>query len=230
LVRPIKRFLTTIVIAAWVCLPSAGHGQPLFSRLNLDKLQLVSLGAGYGRILPSQVEPTSVFSLQADYGEIARSWRVVFGVSYWDSRYRDLVVQTFVDSLNHNLSNPSGPQIQSSRVNLYDVTFSTEARYTPTYSGELKPYLGFGLAAHVIDAEGKLINGTFVERSLDNIAAGAFLTAGVALRIVNHFGVEGGVRADLLSGFRSTQLRAGASYYFGHLRIPQPSTDTTSRQ
>jgi hypothetical protein len=213
-----------------MCSAAGAGAQPLFSRLNLDKLQLVSLGAGYGRILPSQVEPTSVFSLQADYGEIARSWRVVFGVSYWDSRYRDLVVQTFVDSLNRNLSNPSGGQIQASRINLYDVTFSTEARYTPTYSGELKPYLGFGLAAHVIDAEGKLINGTFVERSLDNIAAGAFFTGGVALRVVSHFGVEGGLRADLLSGFRSTQFRAGASYYFGHLRVREPSTDTTSRQ
>ena len=117
-----------------------------------------------------------------------------------------------------------------SPVSVYDVTFSTEARYTPTYSGELKPYLGLGLAAHVINAEGKLVNGTFVERSLDNIAAGAFITAGVSLKIFSHFGVEGGARADLLSGFRSTQIRAGASYYFGHIRVRQTATDSTKRQ
>src|SRR5689334_17712268 len=88
LVRRIERLLTSGVFAAalfWAT--AAGAQEPLFARLNLDKLQLVSLGVGYGRILPSQIEPTDVFSLQADYGEIARSWRVVFGVSYWDSRY-----------------------------------------------------------------------------------------------------------------------------------------------
>lgn len=230
MVRRLERFLTVVTFAAVVATPTALQGQPLFDRLNLDKLQLVSLGAGYGKILPSQVEPTSIYSLQADYGEIARSWRVVFGVSYWESRYRDNVVQTFVDTLNQSSSNPAGPQIQASRINLYDVTFGTEARYTPTYSGELKPYLGVGFAAHVINAEGKLVNGTFVERSLDNIAAGVFVTAGVALRVVSHFGIEGGVRADLLSGFRSTHARAGASYYFGHIRGRQPSADAGGRQ
>ena len=231
MVRRIERLLTCGVFAAALfCATAAGAQEPLFARLNLDKLQLVSLGVGYGRILPSQIEPTDVFSLQADYGEIARSWRVVFGVSYWDSRYRDVVVQTFVDTLNQNLLNPFGPRVQPSRISLYDVTFSTEARYTPTYSGELKPYLGLGLAAHVINAEGKLVNGTFVERSLDNIAAGMFITAGVSLKIFSHFGVEGGARADLLSGFRSTQIRAGASYYFGHIRVRQTVTDSTKRQ
>jgi hypothetical protein len=199
-----------------------GAQEPLFDRLNLDKLQLVSLGAGYGRIFPSQAEPAAAFSLAADYGEIASSWRVVFGASYCQSRYRDEVVQTFVDTLNGNAAGPSvQPHIQASRISLYDVTFSTEARYTPTYSGELKPYLGFGLAAHVINAEGKLVNGTFVERALDNIAAGVFITGGVSVKLVNHFGIEGGLRADLLSGFRSTQARAGAAYYFGHIRDRQ---------
>src|SRR5262249_8405334 len=117
------------------------------------------------------------------------------------------------------LVDPTGDAIISrSRISLYDVTFSTEARYVPTYSGEIKPYLGVGLSAHVLNAEGRLIDGTFVERSLDNIAAGLCISGGMSLRIVSHFGVEGGARADLLSGFRATQARAGAIYYFGHIR------------
>jgi hypothetical protein len=203
---------------------------PLFDRLILDRLQLVSLGASAGRILPSQIEPTTLYAVSADYGEIAPSWHVVFGVSYWQSRYRDAIVQTFVDTLDRNLTNPGGQaRVNFSRVSLYDVTFSAEARYTPTYSGELKPFLGIGLSAHVIDAEGKLINGTFVERSLDNIAAGLFVTGGVALRLVPHFGIEGSARGDLLSGFRSTQVRAGGAYYFGHVR-PQRVGDHPGNQ
>lgn len=202
---------------------AAAAQEPLFNQLNLDKLQLVSLGASAGRILPSQAEPTMLYGLAADYGEIAPSWHIVFGVSYWQSRFRDAVVQQFVDSLNRNLSGTGTARIVPSRISLYDVTFSGEVRYTPTYSGELKPYIGMGFAAHVVNADGPLINGTFVERSLDNIAPGLFINAGVSLKIVKHFGVEGGVRADLLSGFRSAQVRAGGTYYFGHVRGTQAS-------
>ncbi|HEY6211290.1 MAG TPA: hypothetical protein VIW45_03350, partial [Vicinamibacterales bacterium] len=57
----------------------------------LDRLQLVSLGAGAGAIAPSQVEPTRIFVLGSDYGEISPAWRVVFRTSYWESKFRSEV-------------------------------------------------------------------------------------------------------------------------------------------
>jgi hypothetical protein len=190
----------------------AGNG------FNLDKLEITSLGASIGRILPSQVEPTNLYAVQADYGDIVPGWHVVFGVSYWESRFRDAVVQAFVDSLTKSLVDPTGTaKIALSRVTLYDVTFGTEMRYTPVYSGEIKPFIGAGLAAHVINAEGKLIKGTFVERSLDDIAAGLFVTGGLSFKLLKHIGVEGTLRGDLLSGFRSSQARVGGTYYFGRM-------------
>jgi len=198
---------------------SALHAQSFFDRLNFDKLQIASLGGGVGRIQPSQLEPANVVVVQAEYGEIAPQWRVVVSGSYWSSRFRTSVVQSFVDSLHAQLVDPSGQAtIPVSPVTLYDITFSGEARFTPKYSGDIKPFLGVGIAAHVINADGPLIDGTFVERALDDIATGLFVTAGASLKIVSHLGIEGMARADLLSGFRSTQIRAGASYYFGHVR------------
>jgi hypothetical protein len=203
------------------CVAAAGTAraqEPLFNQLNLDKLQLTTLGASVGRIVISQAQSATIYGVSSDYGEIAPSWHVMFGVSYWESRFRDNVVQQFVDSLNRRLIGSGAARLEASRISLYDVAFSAEMRYAPTYSGEIKPYLGFGLAAHVVNADGDLINGTFVERSLDNIAPGLFATGGFTLRIVRHFGIEAGARADLLSGFRSAQVRAGGTYYFGHLR------------
>jgi hypothetical protein len=188
------------------------------SGFNLDKLEIVSLGASVGKILPSQVEPTNLYSVQADYGEIKPGWHLVFATSYWESRFRDAVVQDFVDSLTKSLVDPTGrAKIAASRVTLYDVTIGTELRYSPVYSGEIKPFIGAGMAAHVINAEGKLIKGTFVERSLDDIAAGLFMTAGISFKLLKHVGVEGTVRGDLLSGFRSSQARVGGTYYFGRM-------------
>ena len=94
--------------------------------------------------------------------------------------------------------------------------------YIPKQSNDLKPFLGVGLSAHAINAEGKLINGTFVERSLDNIGIGMFVNTGVSVKLLKHLGVEVSARGDLLSSFRSSQLRAGATYYFGHVR-PMPA-------
>ncbi len=200
-----------------VGLPAVAHAQSIWSRLNPDLLQLSSLGAYFGKIAPSQVVPTSVYAVSADYGEVSRNWRVVFGVSYWESRYRDGIIQTFVDSLQKRLTDTTA-RVVPSRVTVYDVTFGAEVRYTPTYSGELKPFAGIGMAAHVINAEGPLIKGTFVERSLDDIAAGFYATTGVSFRLVTHLGVEASARGDLISGFRSVQARAGGIYYFGRLR------------
>jgi hypothetical protein len=199
----------------------AAAQEKVLNWLNLDRLQIVSLGAAIGRVQPSQLEPATIYALQADYGEIAPAWRVTFGASYWESRFRDKVIQAFVDSLQKSLSDPT-TRVVASPVSLYDVTFSADTRYTVQYSGEIKPFAGVGIAAHVINAEGKLIKGTFVERALDDIAAGIYVTTGFTLRLVRHFGVEGSVRGDLLSGFRSTQVRAGATYYFGRIHGSRP--------
>jgi hypothetical protein len=198
------------------------QGYSIIDKLGLDRLEIQSLGVAYGRILPSQVKPTNLAAIQADYGNFSPTWRLVVGASYWSSELEDDVVRAFADSLHKSLSDPNA-HVVASPVRLYDVTFNGEFRYTPKYSGELKPFVGVGLAAHVINAEGPLIKGTFVERSLDDIAAGLFGTAGISFRVVGHFGLEGTARADLLSGFRSTQVRAGATYYFGHIRSLVPS-------
>lgn len=201
--------------------PRPCGAQAIFDWFNLDRLQIVSLGAAVGRVQPSQLEAANLYALEADYGEIARGWRVVFGASYWESRFRDKVVQAFVDSLQKSVSDPAA-HVVASPVRLYDVTFGADARYLPSYSGDIKPFFGVGIAAHVINAEGKLIKGTFVERALDDIAAGLYLTTGFSLRIVRHLGVQAAVRGDMLSGFRSTQVRVGGTYYFGRMHGTRP--------
>jgi hypothetical protein len=187
------------------------------SLINLDRLQIISLTAAVGRVLPSQVEPATVFSTQADYGPIGQKWRLSFSVSYWESRYREDVVRTFVDSLDKSLTDTSA-RVQPSRIDVFDVTFGGDARYTFLSSSFFKPFAGVGVAAHVINAEGKLIKGTFVERSLDDIAFGVYGTAGIAIRLSRSVGVEASARGDLVGGLRSVQARVGGTYYFGRIR------------
>jgi hypothetical protein len=211
--------LTVALSVALFAAPRATRAQGGGSLISLDRLQIISLGASVGRILPEAVLPATLFSTQADYGPISQRWRLSFSVSYWQSQYRDDVVQTFVDSLRKSLSDTSA-RILPSRINVFDVTFGGDARYTPVLGsvGILKPFIGAGGAAHVINAEGKLIKGTFIERSLDDISFGVYGVAGLALRFTRSVGIEGSVRADLVGGLRSIQARAGGTYYFGRIR------------
>lgn len=189
----------------------------LLRRLNIDRLEIQSLGVSFGRIAPSQLHAANIYGLQGDYGNIAPAWRLVFGASYWESRFEEDVVRAFADSLQKSLSDPTS-HVVVSPIRIYDVTFSADARYTPQYNGWVKPFGGVGIAAHVINAEGQLIKGTFVERSLDDIAGGLYATGGVTLQLLPHFGIEASARGDLLSGFRSTQVKINAAYILGHRR------------
>jgi hypothetical protein len=214
-----------LVVCGLLLGASAVRAQAGFDSIGLDRLQIQSLGISAGWVNPSQLKPTNLYALQADYGPVAPGWRASFGVSFWDSRFRDGVVQAFTDSLQKSLSTQTA-FVEPSRITVYDVTFSLGLHYTPpTLNGDFRPYFGFGAAAHVINAEGKLINGTFVERSLDEISAGLFVSTGLTIRVIRHFGIEGLVRADMLSGFRSIQARFGGNYYFGRVRVIQPQGD-----
>jgi len=193
-----------------------------FQRLGLDRLQFVSLGGGVGRIAPSDVERSQVYAISTDYGEIARNWRVVFDVSFWESRFTDAAVATFIDSLRKSIVDPTNDySVTTSRVQVYDITLSGGIRWQSAAAVAVRPFLGVGVAAHVINAEGRLINGTIIERALDNLSTGLFTNAGILLRPWGRVALEAQARADVLSGFRSLQFRTSALYLFGPVRSPE---------
>jgi len=212
-----RRWLLLVALA----LPLRARAQDtsLVQRLGLDRLQFISVGTSVGRVAPSQVVPAQIYAFSTDYGELARNWHAVFDVSFWASRYTDAAVGAFVDSLRKSVVDPtSDDSFLTSRVQVYDITFSGSVRWQRSAPVAVRPFAGFGIAAHVINAEGSLINGTFVERALDNVSTGAFVNAGILFRPWGRLVFEAQGRADVLSGFRSLQFRAGALYLFGPSR------------
>jgi hypothetical protein len=203
---------------------SPAHAQGLFERLNLDRLKLTALGGSYGAIQPSQMEATQAYSLHADYGEIAPRWRVVFTVTYWGSHYRDNIVQSFADSLGVSIDDPEGnAAVISSGVAVSDIAVGGDVRWmSPMRFVRFKPYLGGNVSVHVLNAEGKLINGTFMEQALDNIATGIAGVAGMDIVVFSHLSVGAQARYDLLSGIRYSSLRLAGTYLFDRAPLRNP--------
>lgn len=189
----------------------------ILQRFNIDKLRLTALGVSIGAVKVTQVRATESYSLHADYGNIARNWRVVFSATYWGSRYSAKTLQTFEDTLRKVIRDSTGDyEFDLGRVSISDIALGSELRWTPSRfaSGRLRPYAGGGLAAHVVNAEGRAISGTFVERALDNITAGIIGTGGVDLALLQKLSIGMQARYDLLSGARFGSIRLVGTYLF----------------
>jgi hypothetical protein len=214
-----------VALTLLLAVPAAGGAQGLFERLNLDKLKLTAMGGSYGAIQPSQMEATQAYSLHADYGEIANRWRVVFTVTYWGSRYREDVVRGFADSLGRSIEDPEeNAELIASGVAVSDIAVGGDVRWmSPMRFVRFKPYLGGNLSVHVLNAEGKLIGGTFMEQALDNIATGIAGVAGMDIVVFSHLSVGAQARYDLLSGIRYSSLRIGGTYLFDRAPLNTPS-------
>jgi hypothetical protein len=204
--------------------PATAYGQGLFERLNLDRLKLTAMGGSYGAIRPSQMEATQAYSLHADYGEIAERWRVVFNVTYWGSHYTEDIVRGFADSLGRSVDDPEGnAEVIASGVAVSDIAVGGDVRWmSPIRFVRLRPYLGGNVSVHVLNAEGKLIQGTFMEQALDNIATGIAGVAGLDLVVFSHFSVGAQARYDLLSGIRYSSLRLAGTYLFDRAPLRNP--------
>jgi hypothetical protein len=191
-------------------------------RLGIDKLRFTALGGQVGRVNPHGIEPTTSYSLQADYGELAPAWRVVFNATYWGSRFRDRSVRAYADSLRNAISDPTGDaQVLLGDITVSDIVLGADLRRTFSGRAFIRPYVGGGIATHILNADGRLIDGTFVERATDIIAIGVGGIAGASIRVLPHVALDAQARYDFLSLARFGSLRVGASYCFDN---PRPRT------
>ncbi|MFL5580113.1 MAG: outer membrane protein [Gemmatimonadaceae bacterium] len=191
--------------------------ESLFERMGLDRLSLAAIGVSFGGVTPAQVEATRLYALHADYGALAERWRVTFVASYWGSRYTDETTQRFADSLRAQIVDPSGDDtLDVGTIRVSDITLGADLRWFPLAGRNtfLRPYAGGGLAAHVINAEGRFIAGTLMERALDDIATGTVAVVGVDAVLARRLSAGAQLRYDLVSGTRFASLRVGATYHF----------------
>ena len=213
------RAVALLAACAALALPRVARAQAappdesMFERLGLDNLRLTAVGLAGGVVKPTQMEGTQAYALHADYGELAPGWRLVFSATYWGSRLTDETVETFADSLRNRVDDPTGDfTLELGRVSVQDIALDMDLRWAPRREARFRPYVSGGVGAHVLNAEGRAISGTFVERALDNITAGVTTSVGVDLVLIPQLSIGMQARYDLLSGARFGSLRAVGTY------------------
>ncbi len=210
--------------ALFVAAATPANAQNVFQRLDLDKLRLEGIGVVVGPVSPSTIVSTKSYGVQADYGEIAPHLRVGFSGSFWNSHFEDKTVDRFITQLEQSLSNPDD-SIKFDRVEISTISLEADLRYTPTAShAAVQPYVGGGIGLHIVNAESKLIQNTFVESALDNIGAGISAIAGVAILPTHRLSVGVEARYTVLGTIRFGTVRAGAMFHFSRPTHPKVSS------
>ena len=213
-----------LAIALLAVVPDARAQTPvdtssIFARFGLDRLRFSGIGAMAGYARPLHILGAPSYSLVTDYGEIAPGYRVVFTATYWNSKFDRRTVRTFADSLRNVVVDPSGDDsLRFGGITVSDISLSGDLRRTLRPRSWFRPYVGGGVAMHLLNADGPLIDGTFVERAIDNLTFGFGGVAGLDVIFFGHLAVDAQARYDLLSLARFGSLRAGATWYFDRAR------------
>jgi opacity protein-like surface antigen len=212
------------VVALLAAAAAPAPAQNIFQRLDLDKLRLEGFGGVVGPVSPSTIVSTQSYGVQADYGEITPHVRVGFSGSFWSSRFTDKTVDQFIQQLQLSLADPSD-SIKFDRVRVSTISVEADVRYIPTSTrAAVQPYVGGGLGLHIVNAESKLIQGTFVESALDNIGAGISAIAGVAFLPTHRVSVGLEARYTVLGTLRFGTVRAGGMFHFSRSNTTRVST------
>jgi hypothetical protein len=189
------------------------------TRFNLDRLRFRGLGVAVGLVKPSQMVSTEMYGIEADYGEIVPRVRVVFSAAFWGSHLNESTLRRYRNQLTQVIVDPTGDyQVALGNVRVSDIALSMDGRWSPARyrSTFLQPYAGGGLAAHVLNAEGRAIANTFVERALDNIAVAPLALAGFDAVFFKQVAIGMQARYDLVNAARHGSLRVLGTYYFDH--------------
>ncbi len=211
-------------VAILMAVASPARAQSIFQKLDLDKLRLEGFGGVVGPVSPSTVVSTQSYGVQADYGEITPHVRVGFSGSFWSSRFTDKTVDQFITQLELSLSDPAD-SIKFDRVKVSTISVEADVRYIPTNTrAAVRPYVGGGFGLHIVNAESKLIQGTFVESALDNIGAGISAIAGVDFLPTHRVSVGLEARYTVLGTLRFGTVRAGGMFHFSRSNTTKVST------
>jgi hypothetical protein len=189
----------------------------------VDRLQLTTIGATAGAAWPRRVESAMLYAVHADYGELVSGVGVVFGVSYWTSRYTAGAQRGLADAVAGVVRDPTGDaRVDIPRIRASALSFSVDGRWHPPIfsawragpSARFRPFVGAGLAVHFPNTEGAPLTGTFAEQTLDGVALGLAGSTGFELAVLPNFQLTMHARYDLFNGTHFPSLRAGAGYVF----------------
>jgi len=212
---PIRSLALTAVCVAGTALPVAAQD---IADIDYAHLSFRGIGLEFGHIWPDRVEPTESYTLRFDLGYAGPGLRIAPSVTYWTSRLEASEIVEFEDRVRDLVAEQNGgvrPVLDLGTIDYTDISIAVDAHVVWELPLDLLTFGGLGVALHVIDGDGAVIAGTFVEDLLDSVVPGFNLHLGTEYPITDRLRLYGSGRYEVMPDLRYFQVRGGLQFMIG---------------
>ena len=201
-------------------LPPETRAQDL-ADYDYENLSFRGISFDVGYLYADNVENTRTLGVRFDLGFLGPGFRLMPGVTYWESTLAETEVNQFEARLG-TLTADQGGTVPPAGFDLgvierSDIVLSLDGHYLWTAPLNLFVSAGVGLSAHFLNGSGPGIDGTFVEDLLDSVSAGFNLHAGLEYPITDRVRLHGGSKVEVLGDLNYLEFRGGLTFLWGSL-------------
>ena len=179
----------------------------------------ISFDVGY--LYADNVDDTRTLGVRFDLGFLGPGFRIMPGVTYWESTLAQTEVGQFQTRLG-TLTADQGGTVPAGGFDLgdidrKDIVVSLDGHYVWAVPLNLFFSTGVGLSVHFLNGSGPSIDGTFVEDLLDSVSAGFNLHAALEYPIADRIRIHGGSKVEILGDLNYVEFRGGLTFIWGGL-------------
>jgi hypothetical protein len=189
--------------------------QAVLNQFSYDNLRPSAVQVDIGLLSAAQLQGTGVGGLRLDYGRIAPSVRLLFGLSYFRAQLDRDTRNRFEERIRNFVIDPAGDDtIRVGRIFWSNVVLDLDLQYVIPQGRSVTTYIGLGFGAQLRNGSGTAIDGTFVEDALDQLAAAGNVSLGLEARLGGGWRATVDARGVVSPGLSTISVRTGLMYRF----------------
>ena len=186
-----------------------------------ENLSFRGVSFDVGQLYADKVEDTRTVGVRFDLGFLGTGFRLMPGVTYWESTLSQTEVDEFEARLG-TLTTDQGGTVPPGGFDLgvierSDIVMSLDGHYVWTVPLNLFFSAGVGVSAHFLNGSGPWIDDNFIEDLLDSVSAGFNIHAGLEYPITDRVRIFGGSKVEVLGDLNYVEIRGGLTFIWGEL-------------
>ena len=211
---------TVAGVVATSVAPCEARAQDL-ADYDYENLSFRGISFDVGYLYADNVEDTRTLGVRFDLGFLGPGFRIMPGVTYWESTLARIEVERFEARLGTLTANQGGT-IPAGGFNLgdidrKDIVLGLDGHYVWAVPLNLFFSTGVGLSAHFLNGSGPAVDDTFFEDLLESVSAGFNLHAALEFSIADRIRIHGGSKVEILGDLNYVEFRGGLSFLWGGL-------------
>lgn len=188
------------------------------SAVSNEHLSFRGVALEYGYLWADRVINTTSYGVRFDLGYAGTGVRVVPSLMYWTSPMNQGEIVEFQDRVQDLVAEQNDgvrPTLDLGRIDYTDVAVGADVHVVWELPMDVLTFGGLGVTAHIMDGDGEVIRGTFVEDLLDSVEAGFNLHVGTEYPITDGMRFYANGRYEVMPDLQYLQVRLGWQFMWG---------------